>query len=95
MAESPTAWWCPACKAVLDPTYLDEHTDENVKPIQVPVLPPGLSLADLAVRLRDAGYEVDPGWLSENHETWWVREQMVADEHYDPVLVVAAKEPAA
>lgn len=36
--------------------------------------------------------ETRPGWMTENHASWWVREHKIEDEHYVPVLVVPIPE---
>jgi hypothetical protein len=61
----------------------------------------GLSLADLAVLLRDLGYDVRSGWSesinpSSGGTTWRVvpRTAYLGDTEPPRVLVVAAKEPA-
>jgi MinD-like ATPase involved in chromosome partitioning or flagellar assembly len=62
----------------------------------VPLLPPGLSPADLAARLRDAGYEAEvrESWTAHDLTDVVVVDTPSGTEDGVVFLVVAAKEPS-
>jgi hypothetical protein len=80
-ADTPTAWYCPSCKTAIEEMECACEGRPAQHWIEVPLLPPGLPLADLAVILRP-GYNVVP-------EYWHPSSEMELR-----ALVVAAKEPS-
>jgi hypothetical protein len=111
MADAPTAWWCPECGTVAngkpDVGHLDPRTWLHCSGVfeEASVLPRDLSLADLAVRLSDAGYDVNAGRLYVVLASLDQVAVILRDAGYDvedyprsPIeagyLVVAAKETA-